>query len=598
MFAHIGPEALLASLALLFALVCPQFGAIWFAKVERALGAVARKRTLSMVICGFSALAVRLVILPWLPIPHPYINDEFSFLLAGDTFAHGRLANPTHPMWMHLETFHILFHPTYASMYPPLQGLVLAFGQVILGHPFWGVWLSVGVMCAAICWMLQAWLPPSWALLGGMLPVLRFGVFSYWDNSYWGGALAATGGALVLGAMLRIMRRQRVRDAIVLAIGIAMLANTRPYEGLVLSTVVAGGLIFWIARKKPNAAVLLRRVVLPMVLVLGVAGTATCYYFWKVTGNPLRMPQQVNRESYSVARYFYWQTAYPEPEYHHQAIRDFYNGLELREFERAGTISGVLRQVAIKAALIWVFYIAPILTLPVLLLPWMLADRRIRFLLIAGATAFAGSALVIFFNIHYVAPMVPVILAVILQGMRRLRHWRWEGRPTGLFLVRAAVAMCVLMIPVQVHILAAAPKPGTWAAIGPQRAAIAAQLGALPGQQLILVRYKPNHDPLLDWVYNGADIDHSKVVWARDMGVDQNQELLRYYGDRRVWLLEADEVPARLAPYLCNQSVQFIEASAAQGTSESQENLCRHGVLPLDRRNCDGSDWKVSSKCR
>jgi hypothetical protein len=501
-------------------------------------------------------------LLPWLPIPHPFINDEFSFLLAGDTFAHGRLANPTHPMWAHLETFHILFHPTYASMYPPLQGLALAFGQVVFGHPFWGVWLSAGVMCTAICWMLQAWFPPSWALLGGMLPVMRFGVFSYWDNSYWGGALAATGGALVLGAMPRIMRRQRVRDAIVMAIGIAMLANTRPYEGLVLTLVVAGGLIFWIARKKPIAGLLLRRVALPILLVLVVAGSATSYYFWRVTGNPLRIPQQVNRETYSVARYFYWQAAYPEPEYHHQVIRDFYAGLESQEFDRAHTAAGVFLQLVKKVMMGWAFYLSPILTIPLVLLPRIVQDRRIRLLLIAGATGLFCSALVIFFNIHYVAPIVPVILAVVVQGMRHLRIWRYEGRPTGLFLARAIIVMCLLMIPVQVRILAAPPKPGTWAAIGPERAAIEAQLGSLPEAQLILVRYGPTHTPLWDWVYNGADIDHARIVWARDMGVEQNEELLRYYKDRRCWLLEADSSPPQLVPYAGEAIIQPTAAKS------------------------------------
>jgi hypothetical protein len=557
MFAHIGPETLLVSIALLLALACPKLGAHWFQRVERTFAALALRRGLSVLFCGLSALAMRAALLPWLPIPKPFINDEFSFLLAGDTFAHGRLANPTHPMWVHLETFHVIFHPTYASMYPPLQGSVLAFGQVVFGHPFWGTWLSAGVMCAAICWMLQAWLPPSWALLGGMLPVLRFGVFSYWDNGYWGGTLAATGGALVLGAMPRIVRRQRVGDAVLMAIGVAMLANTRPYEGLMLSLVVAARLFWWILQSKLGqneplrnqlpSGLLIGRVVLPMIVVLGLAGAATGYYFWRVTGNPFAMPQQVNRETYAMARYFYWQTAYPELSYRHKVIHDFYS-VELQEFNRARTISGVFLQIAKMTARAWTFYIAPVLTLPLILLPRIIRDRRIRFLLIAGMVGLAVSALVIFFNINYIAPIVSAMLAIILQGMRHLRTWRWQGRPTGQFLVRAMVVMCILMIPVQAHILAAVPEPGSWAAIGPERMALEAQLLSLPGPQLVLVRYRPNHDPLLEWVYNGADIDRQKVIWAHDMGADKNEELLRYFSDRRVWLLEADDVPPKLLP--------------------------------------------------
>ncbi len=569
MFAHIGTEALLVSLALLLAVLWPQAGAHWFQRAERALSALARRRTLSVFLCGISALAMRLAVLPWLPVPKPFINDEFSFLLAGDTFAHGRLTNPTPPMWTHLETFHVIFHPTYASMYPPLQGVVLAFGQVVFGHPFWGTWLSAGIMCAAICWMLQAWLPPSWALLGGMLPVLRFGVFSYWDNGYWGGTLAATGGALVLGALPRIMRHQRVGDAILLAVGVAMLANTRPYEGLILSLVVAARLVWWVAEsrsvkstpspKQLPPGLLITRVALPMLLVLGLAGAATSYYFWRVTGNAFTMPQQVNRETYAVARYFYWQSAYPEQAYRHKVMQDFY-GVELREFNRARTISGVFLQLAKMTGRAWAFYIAPILTLPLLLLPRIIRDRRIRFLLVAGAAGLAGSALVVFFNLHYLAALVPILLAVLLQGMRHLRTWRWEGRPCGQFLVRATVVMCVLMIPVQVRILAAPPAAASLEAIGPERAALEAQLRSLPGSQLVLVHYHPNHDPLLDWVYNGADIDRQKVVWARDMGAAQNQELLHYYSDRRAWLLDADEIPPRLAEYSEGQNARPLAA--------------------------------------
>ena len=185
---------------------------------ERAFVRFAGNKKTAMVAIGVAAILVRIALLHWMPVPQPKVHDEFSYLLAADTFAHGRLANPPHPLWIFFDTFHVIQHPTYASMYPPAQGMMLAIGK-LLGNPWIGVLLSVAAMSMAITWMLQGWMPPGWALLGGVLVLSQVGIFSYWMNSYWGGAVAAIGAAMVLGALPRIWERQRPRDAILFGVG-------------------------------------------------------------------------------------------------------------------------------------------------------------------------------------------------------------------------------------------------------------------------------------------------------------------------------------------------------------------------------------------
>src|SRR5258706_16301935 len=111
------------------ALCWPRTGSRWFKAIERFFGRLARRRGQAVLTVGASAVLIRLAILPMTPIPQPFIHDEFSFLLAADTFAAGRVTNPTHPLWTHFESFHITQQPTYMSMYFPAQGLAMAAGE-------------------------------------------------------------------------------------------------------------------------------------------------------------------------------------------------------------------------------------------------------------------------------------------------------------------------------------------------------------------------------------------------------------------------------------------------------------------------------------
>src|SRR3954464_6078362 len=176
-----------AAVLLLLALFYPRLGARWFSAVERTMRVLAADKWKAVLLAALFPVAVRLLMLPWYPPPPPQIHDEFSYLLQGDTFAHGRVANPTPPFWENFETEYTLFQPTYASQYQPAQGLVLAFGQVVFRHPWWGVLLSVGVMCGTLCWALRFVIPPAWALAGALGAGLQFGIFGIWMNSYFGG---------------------------------------------------------------------------------------------------------------------------------------------------------------------------------------------------------------------------------------------------------------------------------------------------------------------------------------------------------------------------------------------------------------------------
>jgi hypothetical protein len=551
----------LIAFAVPFAL--PRLGSAAFSSLERAFTRSARSRGYAVAATGLAALLLRLAILPFCPIPLPFVPNDFSFLLAANTFLLGRLTNPTPAMWIHFESIHITMQPTYTSMYFPSVGLVLAAGKLLFGSPWFGVLICSALMCAALVWMLQAWLPPTWALLGGFLAILRLGLFSYWINTYSpGGSIAAFSGALVLGALPRFTKTPRPRYAILLAIGFALLAITRPYEGVLLSLPVAVYLGRWLLRGKnrPTPRSLIRLSALPLAIIVCTLSWLA-YYDYRSFGHATTLPYTVDRATYAIAPYYVWQSQRPEPAYRHAAMRNFYAQSELSSYTKIHSISGFLPQTLLKIIRSFEFYAGLALLLPMLMIRRVFLDRRVRFLILCVAVLAAGMVIEIFLVPHYLAPFTCAFYAIGLQAMRHLRVWRPGGQPVGLAMVRFNVSICLILACLRLfsgplHLALPEWPVSSWSDkwygpdhFGTERARVEANLENLPGPQLVIVRYSPRHNPLDEWVYNSPDVDNSKVVWAREMDEAHNVELMHYYANRKVWLVEPDSLPASVLPY-------------------------------------------------
>ena len=531
---------LLGSAFGLAAIFIPRSSERFFGRIEDFFSRFASHKFLAVGVLFLFVITLRLAFLARLPVPNPGIHDEFSYLLMGDTFVHGRLANPPHPLWRSFETFHVLWFPAYASKYPPAQGLVLAFGQ-LLGNPWIGVLLSAAAMAAAFVWMLQAWMPARWAFLAGVLAVLRLCVASYWINSYWGGAVAAVGGALVLGAFGRMKRRPSLALGILLGIGAAILFNSRPYESVFFCAPVAIALFLWLRREFKQVETrraALRLVFLPAGVILLITGCLMARYNWRVTGNAFVPPYAYDARLHDRAAMFVWQSPKPPIHYDNAEMEKFYNQYERLAYDRSWTTLKSDFQDKWEHCSMAFLWPACWLLLPGIF--FLYRDARFRLLLLTLLSVLFGYALVVWPGPHYIAPAAAIIFAFLAQSIRHLRAMRIFGRPVGAAFSRAI--LLALAFDVSLLVAQRLGDSQGWGGWGlSDRADLLHDLESKPGKHVVLVRYGPEHSVHEEWVFNTADIDGSKVIWARDLPGKFNDQLLRYYPDRTIWLATPDD---------------------------------------------------------
>ncbi|MFL6450192.1 MAG: hypothetical protein ACJ746_21310 [Bryobacteraceae bacterium] len=547
-------EWLLLALFALAILVLPANWAKVLLPLKRAAERIASSRRIALLSCAILPVAIRLLVLPVSPVPDPSIHDEFSQLLLGDTLAHGRLTNPTPAMWQHFESIHIIQKPTYNSMYPPGHGVFLAFGQALFHEPWVGVEVAIALMCAAMYWMFEAWLPASWAFFGTLLAIFKLTLTGFWVDSYISAAVPTIGGALIVGAVPRFRNGSaRKMDALLFGLGAVILMNTRPFEGAILTILALGISIPALLRRlkaQPRQFVFQLAVPAVTVLALGVAGLG--YYCYRVAGKPTLMPYQVNRRTYGWPE----NLAFLRPlkvSVRDPVLKQMYT-IEVAHHEIYNSPFAIIDNLVTRLFDNWAYLIGPVLTLP-LLFGLTRCFRRTRYLI----CLFAGMIIVNLFQLllypYHLAPIVPVLFCLIAFGVQHLYEFLKR-------ISRARSYYLVTFLPIAVLLTQGLklfseridiPQSSYWERgyewQRDARADITRWLSRRPGKHLVIVHYASNHPVNQEWVYNGADLAGSKIVWAREVSDSSDRELLNYYKDRHAWLVQADVYPQQVVPY-------------------------------------------------
>jgi hypothetical protein len=540
---------------------------------------------LAIVICGVLGIILPEAYAWCTVVPEPRIHDEFSYLLAADTFAHGRLTNPTPDLPEFFEAEHILVVPTYMSKYPPGQGVFLAIGQVVFGHPVFGVWLGCGAFAASLCWMLQGWTTTRWAL-ALTLSFILIHLASYWSQSYWGGMVAACGGALLVGGLTRTLRCPRLTSSLLMGLGVVLLANSRPFEGLLACLPVGAAIAWWlIADRRTPLQKKLALWLFPVSAVCLAGGAAMALQNQAVTGDWRELPYALHQRQYFSGGLSRFSGSWAASRTPCERIARYYNPPHKQNMnapnaatdadEPPPATSRLQAQTAVrpaptfagrvKACVTFAFSgnayqpslgsaaACVLISVVALIAGWK--SKWARFCWATIGIYLLGAATVWAWFPHYAAPVIPLLYGAAAIALRRTRAARLPWLPHRLIHPALPVAIALAASALSYgdilanQIAKKFSEQSQMVAGSTPRSSVYRYLEDRSGAHLVFVRYSEDYTVQDEWVYNPADLESASILFVHDLGAEKNRQLIERHADRFVWLATVTTEDKSLVPY-------------------------------------------------
>ena len=607
-------ELLLACVLLFVAHRHQQFGRHVLVRAIKTADWLARRPALLVLLAGLAPVALRIILLTVNPVPEAYVMEEHNHLFLADTYALGRITNPVHPLAVLIQTYQQVDWPHHISARPPLPPIFLYLGTILVGSPFAGNLLALGLTSAALCWCLLGWVAGRWAALGSFLAIVTFCLFGYWVNSYWAPTTIVLGGALLLGAVPRIQREPKLCWAAVCVVAIVLLAGTRPYENGVYAAVIFGWLAVHFLRRehRPRLVKVLVTVALPVLLATIAIVAAQAWYNDATTGHYALMPYQIWRASQDMTPMFLWQPIAPMREFYHDgAARFALWNVKVVESITEGGLPGFV-QLLSRHSVTFRDLLGPFLFLPllcwsprwlrepsnredtrrtfillcfplcllalsgpgiglivnaiviaVLLRRWRNGSERLPVLILLTGM-FATLLPTFYMNIYFAAYTAPLLM-LVATGLQNLTRWSPPaGRSLAGFLLLGAALMPVGQTIVStvrtlgLDIPQFGPSLSHFDHIYPNpRDDVQAILKDKPGHHVVFVTALKKVSAPIDPVWNAPAVDDQKIVWLRDLRPEWTGAAKQYYPSRQYWRMRvADDGAFTLAPYPALEGVE------------------------------------------